>query len=74
MVNYSVRMAILSQELHTAAEKHSFDSFFVITAHEGGVVEITFLSRFLLSQDVAMIGMLSLDFTSAGESETLFGT
>jgi hypothetical protein len=72
MVNYSGRMEF--DELHTAAEKHTFHTFFVVTAHHGGVVEITLLCGFLLSQDVTVIGVLSLDFSRAGESETLLGT
>jgi len=60
--------------LHTARHKHLFDTFLVIAAHEGGVVEVTFLRSLLLSQDMTMIGMLSFDFTRAGESETLLGT
>ena len=52
-------------------KKHTFHSLFVIAAHQGGVVEITFLRGLFLSQDVTMISMLSLDFAGAGESETL---
>lgn len=60
--------------LHTAREKHPFDALLVITAHESGVVEVTLLSSLLLGQNVTVIGMLSLNLTSAGESETLLGT
>ena len=37
------------------------------------MVEVAFLRSLLLSQDVTMIGVLSFDFASASESETLLG-
>jgi hypothetical protein len=60
--------------LHTAREKHSLDAFLVVAANDSRVVEVAFLSGLLLGQDVTVIGMLSLDLTSAGESEALLGT
>lgn len=55
-------------------QKHSLYALLVVAAHQGGVVEITFLRGLFLSQNVAMISMLSLDFAGAGESETLLGS
>lgn len=59
--------------LHSAGKYHAFYTFHVIATHQGGVVEVTLLRSLFLSQDVAVISMLSLDFACAGESETLFG-
>ena len=72
MVNYSVDFE--RQILHTASQKHSLDALLVIAAHHGGVVQITFLRRLLLGQDVTVIGVLPFDFTRARESKTLLGT
>jgi hypothetical protein len=69
-----LRIQAFKHLLHTAREKHSLDALLVVAAHESRVVEVAFLSGLLLGQDVTVIGMLSLDFTSAGESEALLGT
>jgi hypothetical protein len=61
-------------ESHTAREKHSLDAFLVVTAHESRVVEVTLLSSLFLGQNVTVVGMLSLNLTSAGESEAFLGT
>lgn len=73
MVNNSVSARNIN-ELHSAAQKHSFHALLVIAAHQGGVVEIAFLRCLLLGKNVTVISVLSLDFTRAGESETLLGT
>ena len=38
------------------------------------MVEVALLGRLLLGQDVTVVSMLSLDFTGAGEGETLLGS
>jgi hypothetical protein len=55
-------------------QQHAFHALLVIVIHQGGVIQITFLVGGFLSQDMTMISMLSLDFTSAGELETFLGT
>ncbi len=55
-------------------KQHTFDALLVVTAHEGGVVEVALLGRLLFGQDVTVISMLALDFTGAGEGETLLGS
>ena len=42
--------------------------------NDGHVVEVSLLLLCLLRQDVAVVGMLTLDFTRSGKSESLFGT
>ena len=38
------------------------------------MVEVAFLGRLLFGEDVTVVSMLSLDFTGAGEGETLLGS
>ena len=38
------------------------------------MVEVAFLGRLLFGQDVTVVSMLALDFTGAGEGETLLGS
>ncbi len=55
-------------------KKHTFDAFLVVAAHEGRVVEVALLGRFLFGEDVTVVSMLALDFAGAGEGETLLGS
>ena len=38
------------------------------------MVEVEFLGRLLLGEDVTVVSMLAFDFTGAGEGETLLGS
>ena len=54
-------------------KKHLFHALLIVAADQSGVVKIALLSGLLLGEDVAVISVLSLDFASTGESETLLG-
>ena len=42
--------------------------------HQVGVLQIALLLLFLLSQDVTVISVVTLNLTRSGKLETLFGT
>ena len=56
-------------ELHT---QQSFDSLLVYTGNEADVSQISLLLLGLLCENVALVSMLSLNFSRSGKRETLF--
>ena len=50
------------------------NSFLVGIVYQSHVNKISFLLFSLLSQDVTVISMFSLNFTRSGKSESFFGT
>ncbi len=56
-------------ELHT---QQSFDSLLVNIGNESDVSQISLLLLGLLCENVALVSMLSLNFSRSGKRETLF--
>ena len=56
-------------KLHT---QQSFDSLLVYTCNEADVSQISLLLLGLLCENVALVSMLSLNFSRSGKRETLF--
>ena len=56
-------------KLHT---QQSFDSLLVYVSYECNVSQISLLLLGLLGENVALVSMLSLNFSRSGKRETLF--
>jgi len=56
-------------KLHT---QQSFDSLLVYVSYECNVSQISLLLLGLLCENVALVSMLSLNFSRSGKRETLF--
>ena len=60
--------------LESLLDKHHADGFDIVHIYHLGARQATFLFLRLLSQDVALVSMFSLDLPRSGKGEPFFGT